>query len=255
MMLRNGYRKNVFEHTQKTSARGSFVFLFKQFLYINRINKTNAGMSTKVIDLTHLINENITVFPGTPAPKITQLSTIENNGYAELMLTMCTHTGTHIDAPSHMVKGAKSLDQLPPHKFTGRAIAIPCHNRESIDLHYLKTFERRIPEVRFILFHTGWQEKWKTKAYFEGYPTLTEDAASWLTSFNLHGIGFDTISADKVSAIDEPNHHILFKKEMLIIENLTNMDKLPDSIFNLVCLPLNIEHADGSPVRAMAMVE
>jgi kynurenine formamidase len=52
-----------------------------------------------------------------------------------------------------------------------------------------------------------------------------------------------------------PNHHILLGSEIILIENLTNLDVLPDGIFMFQCLPLKIEHADGSPVRAIAIVE
>jgi len=212
-------------------------------------------MPTKIIDLTHVINENITVFPGTLEPKFTQLNTIERDGFAELRMTMCTHTGTHIDAPCHMIKSAKSLDQFPAAKFVGKAIVIPCQGRNEIGLDYLQSFESQIPKVKFIIFFTGWQMKWKTAAYFEDFPTLTLEASKWLTKFNLDGLGFDAISVDEVLAVDQPNHHILLKEEILIIENLTNVDKLPAGIFNFQCLPLKVENADGSPIRAIATVE
>jgi arylformamidase len=210
--------------------------------------------NSKIIDLTHVINEKISVFPGTLTPKLAPLSTIEHDGFAELMLTMCTHTGTHIDAPSHMIKGAKSLDQFPVSKFTGKAIVISCQGRGKIDLEYLQLFENKISKVNYILFFTGWQQKWTSPSYLEKFPTLTQEAAEWLTRFNLDGLGFDAISVDEVSAINQPNHHILFEKEILVIENLTNLEQLPDNSFDFICLPLRIEHADGSPVRAIARV-
>jgi len=174
---------------------------------------------------------------------------------------MVLHTGTHIDAPCHMFKNAKSIDQFPIDKFVGKAILIPCQDKTEITLEYLQEFEEKIAQADFILFFTGWQYKWNTQAYFENSPTPTIEAAKWLTKFKLKGIGFDSFSVDKIisahTVTEEnlPNHHILLAKEILLIENLTNLDKLPDSPFSFQCLPLNIENADGSPIRPIAVID
>jgi kynurenine formamidase len=218
------------------------------------------SMKTTVIDLTQTLNGDISVYPGTAAPAFDVINTIEKDGFAERKLTMTSHSGTHIDAPSHIFKNAKSLDQFPPDKFIGKAILIHCEDKEEISLNYIKTFEDKIARVDFILFYTGWQHKWKTKGYFGDCPTLTGEAAKWLTRFNLKGIGFDSFSSDSVVSSESANsetlpiHNILLQNEVLLIENLTNLDKLPGSVFTFQCLPLKIENADGSPVRAIAVV-
>jgi arylformamidase len=216
---------------------------------------TNITMHQTIIDLTHCLNNNITVYPGTLHPEFKPCSTFEKDGFAELKMTMVTHTGTHIDAPSHIYKNAKSLDRFPIEKFTGMAIVIPCLNRKEIDLDYLKTFENKITQTDFIIFYTGWQEKWNTADYFDFFPTLSKEAAHWLSGFKLKGLGFDTISADKVSSTDLPIHHVLLEKEIIIIENLSNLDKLPTDFYTFQCIPLKIKNADGSPVRALAMID
>lgn len=218
-------------------------------------------MQKKIIDLTHLFNETMTVYPGTAGPRFEILNTVEKDGFAELEMTMVLHTGTHIDAPCHILKNKKSLDRFPTDKFIGSAIVIPCQDKDEITLQYLQTFEDIIGQIDFILFFTGWQYKWNTKAYFDDCPVPTPEAAKWLTKFNLKGIGFDAFSVDKIVAAEKvtpenlPTHHILLGKEILLIENLTNLDKLPGSPFSFQCLPLNIENADGSPVRAIATID
>ncbi len=218
-------------------------------------------MPYTLIDLTHLLNEDITVYPDTLGPQFEVLNTIEVHGFAEMKMNMVLHSGTHIDAPCHIIKGAKSLDQFPLDKFIGNAIVIPCQDRNSIDLDYLLSFQETISKIDFIIFFTGWQYKWKTKAYFDNCPTLTREAALYLTNFNLKGIGFDAFSVDAIGSADKvtpenlPNHHILLAKEILLIENLCNIDLLPKETFTLQCLPLYIEHADGSPIRAIAMID
>ena len=218
-------------------------------------------MKSKIVDLTHLVNSNMTVYPDTVKPAFKIYNTIEKDGFAELKMTFCTHTGTHIDAPCHILKNGKSLDQFPIDKFIGKAIVILCTGLKEINLEYLKPFRDMISHIEFILFYTGWQFKWNSENYFEDFPVLTKEATEWLTTFKLKGIGSDTISADKVGMLEKdssialPNHHILLGKEIVIIENLYNLDKLPDSVFTFQCVPLKIENADGSPVRAFAIIE
>lgn len=217
-------------------------------------------MQNKLIDLTHILNENITVYPDTVGPKFEVLNTVEKDGFAELKMTMVCHSGTHIDAPCHMLKNSKSLDRFPVDKFIGKAIVIPCQDQKDIDLKHLQRFEDKITQIDFILLFTGWQYKWGTKDYFDDCPTPTREAAKWLAKFKLKGIGIDAfsvdkvVSAQKVTSTNLPNHHILLEKEIILIENLTNLDRLPDSAFSFQCLPLNIGNADGSPVRAIAMI-
>jgi len=200
------------------------------------------------------------VYPDTVAPVIEKLNTVERDGFAELKVSMVLHSGTHIDAPSHIIQGAKSLDQFPVDKFIGSAIVIPCTDRSEITLDLLSSYESQIAEVDFVLFYTGWQHKWSTPAYLESSPVPTEASALWLTQFNLKGIGVDSFSIDRVISANDvapetlPNHQILLGRDILLIENLANLDKLPAGPFQFQCLPIHIEHADGSPVRAVALV-
>jgi len=218
-------------------------------------------MQNKLIDLTYILNEKITVYPGTIKPRFEVLNTIGQDGFSEFKMTMVSHTGTHIDAPSHIIKNAKSLDRFPMDKFIGKAIVIPCQGQKEISLKYLQTFEDKITKIDFILFYTGWQNKWNTKSYFDDCPVPTIETAKWLTKFELKGIGIDAFSLDKVVSAHKvtpeslPNHHILLRKEILLIENLTNLNKLPKKTFLFQCVPLNIENADGSPVRAIAVID
>jgi arylformamidase len=218
-------------------------------------------MKSEIVDLTHLVNSSMTVYPDTVKPAFELYNSIEEDGFAELKMTFCTHTGTHIDAPCHILKNRKSLDQFKIDKFIGKAIVIPCKDLKEISIEYLEPFKEKILQIEFILFYTGWQFKWNSVSYFEDFPVLTKEAAEWLATFRLKGIGFDTISADgivmleKNSSVALQNHHVLLGKEIIIIENLNNLDKLPDSVFTFQCMPLKVENADGSPVRAFAVIE
>lgn len=208
----------------------------------------------KILDLTHMIDEKMPVFPGTEPPKIIQKNTIKKDGFAEKLLTMYTHTGTHIDAPAHMIEGGNSLSDFPVEKFVGRGIVIPLESDNLINLNYLKKFETQIKEASFVLFYSGWDNLWGKKEYFNGFPTLTIKAAKYLVEFNLKGIGIDAISIDPMESLDFDIHHILLKKDLVIIENLKNLKKLIDKKFEFYITPLKIKDLDGSPVRAIAKI-
>lgn len=207
------------------------------------------------IDLSHTINESITVFNENERPQITRAATLEKDGYAQLHFSMYTHNSTHIDAPFHMIEGGKTLDQFTPEKFIGKGWVADVRNAKAqITRDDMVEHRSRLESADFLLLNTGWDQKWNTQAYKRDFPVLSTDAAEWLMQFHLKGVGLDTISIDPVDSIEVPNHKIFLGNDVLIIENLTNLDKLNNKSFTFSCLPLKFENADGSPVRAIAML-
>ena len=209
----------------------------------------------KVIDLTHTLREDMPVFPGTETPKISDGNTIERDGFAEKILTFYTHTGTHIDAPCHIHPGKKSLDEFSVDKFVGRGVIVDVKGMDSIEVETLMKYEKDIDETDFVLFSCGWEEYWGKKEYYSNFPALTEEAARWLSSKDLKGIGIDAISLDRIEDEHLPVHKLLLEKEFIFIENLKNLEKLVGRPFTLSCLPLRFERADGAPVRAVALLD
>ena len=205
-----------------------------------------------LIDLTHTLKNGISFFPGSPEPSFQAATTIEKDGFAEISINMPTHTGTHIDAPAHVIAHGKTLDLFPLDKFIGPAVLIDSRGYKSIEKDFLEINEARIKGVDFVLFYTGWQDKWNSPSFFDDFPALSQDAVKYLQGFKLKAVGFDAVSADKIDSAELPNHNLLLADEVLIIENLCNLDKLIDQRFKLYCIPLNIQNADGSPVRAFA---
>ena len=204
-----------------------------------------------VFDLTHTIREKMPVFPGMSLPKLEKPFKVEANGYAETLLTLLSHTGTHIDAPAHMQSTGKTLDSYPASSFIGKAIVIDVTGKNEIDFESLKIAEKLIKSVDFVLFYSGWSKLWGNENYFRAFPALNIEAAKWLASSGIKGIGLDCISADVAESNDFPIHHLLFDENILIIENLKDPDKLLGKVFMFSCLPIKYENADGSPVRAI----
>lgn len=209
---------------------------------------------TTVIDLTHTIAEGMPVYPGTEPPSIRQANTVERDGFAEKLVSMYSHTGTHIDAPAHMLPGAPTLDQLDAAHFVGTACVVDVAGQARIERTLLESQIPLLEGCDFVLFHTGWSRYWGEERYFDAFPVLSLEAAQWLAVRGLKGVGFDAISVDSVGAAEMLNHHVFFRAGMICIENLTGLDALIGKRFLFSCLPLKLAEADGSPVRAVAIL-
>jgi len=122
----------------------------------------------QIVDLSHTISSGMTVYPGTEPPKIDTACTIEGDGFLEKRITFYSHTGTHMDAPAHVIPGARQLDQFPVEHFIGRAIVIDVTGIETptIDIPALEAHARRIKGVSFVLLRSGWSRFWNSKEYF-----------------------------------------------------------------------------------------
>lgn len=210
----------------------------------------------QIIDLSHEIHEGMTVFGDTEKPEINRKHTVEKDGFQLHELKINSHTGTHVDAPAHMIAGRKYLDDFSLDQFTGKGLVIKVDQfaNAEIPLSFLKKYEAQIQETEFLIFNSGWYKKWQIPEYQLNYPVLSKESARWLTQFKLKGIGLDVISIDPTDSQDVPLHHIILGANFLIIENLTNLDALPETDFQFQCFPLNISQADGSTSRVVAFV-
>ena len=211
----------------------------------------------KIIDLTHTIMENMPVYPGTEEPQLLQPYTLEVNGFRETKLCFYSHTGTHMDAPAHMLSEGKTLEEFPLDKFIGNGALLEFKKKESkkIQVEDLKPIEDKIKEVEFLIINTGWHKLWGSPEYFKGFPALTEETARWLLQFNLKGIAIDTISIDSIESGEFKVHEVFMRANMMIIENLTNLNKIEKEKFTFISMPLKYQKADGAPVRAAIIEE
>ncbi|WP_282804331.1 cyclase family protein [Clostridium tetani] len=210
----------------------------------------------KVIDLTHIFQSNISLFPGDENPIIEEVSNVKEHGYKTTKINMTTHLGTHLDCKSHVFEDGFTTSDANLNKFLGQGIVIDCSmvkKGEKIDVNILKQYDLSCKE--FVLLYTGWDKFWGEEKYLKGYPTLSEEAVKYLTSYRIKGVGIDSISIDSTDNEDLTNHKILLGKDIVIIENLKNLHKLLNKEFQFSALPLKIKNGDGSPVRAVAIID
>jgi len=208
----------------------------------------------QIYDLSHTLESNMPVYPGTPQPDIKQIAFFQDDGFRETRICLSSHTGTHIDAPYHMIEDGKKLEQLAPEAFAGSAAVIRVPAGEKfIGRGMIVNSGIDLENADFLLFYTGWSKYWGDKKYFRDFPVLSADALELLISVNLKGVGFDTISPDMGEGSDWPVHNALLGNDMIIIENLKITEEVP-ATGNFFCFPLPYRNADGSPVRAVLIV-
>lgn len=209
-----------------------------------------------IIDLTHTITPDTFVYPGTPAPSFSSTRTITRDGARETVLQMGSHTGTHMDAPRHILSDGCGLDQLPVSQFCGRAVALDVSDLAPgsiISADFLRAQNGSLRSADFALFYTGWEKKWGTEAFLtERFPVLDEESARYLVSCGLKGVGTDAISVDPMGCGNFPAHHVLLGGGLVIVENLCLKKLVGRTDIMFFALPLKFEDSDGAPVRAVA---
>lgn len=210
------------------------------------------------IDLTLTISKSIPNFPGSPKPHFIPWTSIKEDGYNLELLFFSSHTGTHIDAPYHFDKNGAKIHQISVNRFFGKAILIKIVKKknQTITKNDIVSFEKKngkILENSSIVFFTDWQRNIKKDFYFSNNPGLSKSAAHYLSSKKINLVGIDSPSIDLGKDQSFSAHKILSKNNILIVENLSNLNKIKTKIFDFVILPLKIKDATGSPVRAIAL--
>lgn len=226
-----------------------------------------------IIDLSHPLDSNVPVYPGDPAFHCRQACTVKESGWAVSELVLSSHAGTHIDAPSHRVEGAQTIDALPLDVLARLpALIIDVSHKAtaggSIGLADLAPHEAHIEEGMAVLFCTGWDQHWgadRSARYFQ-HPHVERGVAERLVELGVAVLGSDTMSPDPIlddgSAVFDV-HDVVLGAGRVIAENLTNLKALQDAqkaagsnARAMVCLaPLKVRDCDGSPVRAFGWIE
>ncbi len=211
----------------------------------------------KPIDLSLTISESIPSFPGSPTPQFIGWSDIKKDGYNLELLFLSSHTGTHIDAPYHFVKNGLKIHQIPLDRLVGKAVLIKLKKSKNtpITKSDITLFEKKNGKIKnhsSVFFYTEWQKNLKNKNYFTENPGLDLSSAKYLTSKKTNLVGIDSPSIDLGRDQSYSVHHIFSKNNILIVENLTNLNKIKSKEFNFTILPLKLKDVTGSPVRAIA---
>lgn len=210
-----------------------------------------------IIDLTQSISPTLKQFPGSPDVTFIKWSKYEIEGYNLEAMFLSTHTGTHMDAPSHFIKEGYSVDKIDVNRFfmsSTHIIRIHKDSNELISLEDIVNSGVSISTGDSIIFSTGWEKHYFSDNYMSSNPGLSIEAATYLIDYKINTVAIDSPSIDAGKDSSFIAHQALLKNNIIIIENLCNLEKINKNNFTFIAVPLKIMGATGSPIRALAII-
>ncbi len=252
------------------SALALALFLFAQHRPVEPAQAAVAG----VVDLTHSISDKDPNWEGTAkSPYQTRtVSDLQKDGYFAREISLPEHFATHVDAPAHFARGAWTVDQIPAERLVRPLVVIderkeaqanPDHQLSVDDIANWEQANGHIPPGAVVMLHTGWDSRWYSMSSYRNadskgamhFPGYSLEAAKFLVNARqVVGLGIDTLSIDPGVAKDFPVHHFTAAHQVYHIENVANLEKVPETGTIVVVAPAKLEGGSGGPVRVLALV-
>ena len=233
----------------------------------------------KVVDLSYVFDESTIYWPtdteGFRHEKVAYGKTPEGNWYASFNFAASEHGGTHLDAPIHFAEGKQSVEQIPIERLVAPGVKITVAEQAARDRDYrltagdIQAWEARagpIPAGVIVLVETGWGRHWGNRAMYLGsdkpgdasnlhFPGISREAAEWLVERRVSLVGIDTASLDHGPSQDFITHQVLNGANIAGLENVANLDQIPEKGFLIVALPMKIAGGSGAPCRIVALLD
>lgn len=225
----------------------------------------------KIVDLTVTVHDGLQSHPSHPRTVFMDYVTHAFSapryippcaGFASKLLVMSDHCGTHVDAPFHFHPGGDTMEKTLPEQLIGPAVALDVADEvgeEGITAELLESaVSRRGIDIKRgdIVLLRSWKGAWGDQG-FHAAKGLGLSGAKWLVEGKgVKALGTDTSILEKDNSdMGRPVHLYVLGKNIPIIENLVNLDRLGNARFFFIGLPLKLEGTTGSPVRAVAVTE
>jgi kynurenine formamidase len=248
--------------------------------YLPACTSKHEGLSGKIIDLTYAYDSTTVYWPtekGFVFEKGQEGFTPGGWYYTANRFWTPEHGGTHIDAPIHFFKDRAYLDQLPLERLIGKGVVIDVSEKCASNPDYQVSVEdltgweathgQKLNDV-IILLRTGYGKFWPDRVKYMGtndrgleavaklhFPGLHPDAAKWIVeNRHVNAIGLDTPSIDYGQSKDFKTHVTLYEKSLSAMENVANLDQLPEKGFTVIALPMKIKGGSGGPLRIIAIM-
>jgi kynurenine formamidase len=234
---------------------------------------------SEIVDLTWPFDEQTLYWPSSPSGfELKQLAFGRTSaGYFYSANSICTpeHGGTHLDAPIHFAEGRRSADQIPLRQLIAPAVVIDVAPQAAADPDYrltaedVRAWEGRhglIEPGAIVLLRTGWGKRYPDrKAYFGDdrpgatddlhFPSYGADAARLLVSERrVAALGVDTASIDYGQSRDFIVHQIANGADVPGLENIANLERVPERGAWVIALPMKISRGSGGPLRIVAVL-
>lgn len=216
---------------------------------------------SRLLDLSHVIEDGMTTYPGLPAPVVSDHLTREDSrshyaGGTEFhigRLELVANTGTYLDTPFHRYPGGHDIADLPLEIAADLPGVCVAAGDRAIDPAAFADVE---VEGRAVLFSTGWDRHWRSDAYgAPEHPYLTEASARSLVEGGARLVGIDSVNVDDTTARTRPAHSVLLGAGVVLVEHLTGLGELVGRPFRFFAVPAPVRGLGTFPVRAFALVE
>jgi kynurenine formamidase len=212
---------------------------------------------SKIIDLTAPMFDGAPTMPMDPKMSLSWHCSLDTLGYNLSRLTTSTHQGTHMDAAKHFYKNGECIDEVSLDRCVVRAVKVDLTAKkpgDAIEPSDLKPYEKFIDAGASVLLHTGWDKKFPDQSFFSGFPFVTTSLADWFVEKKTGMVGMDMPTPN---GTDWKYVHVkMLGAGILIVEGLAKMEQLPaNTLFTFYSLPLKLQGRDGSPVRAIAVLD
>ncbi|HSB61052.1 MAG TPA: cyclase family protein [Vicinamibacteria bacterium] len=195
------------------------------------------------------LSPEVPTYPGDPPFEIRHTHrTADGEAYSATRISLGTHVGTHVDAPSHFLAGGATVDQLNLEILMGKARVAEVTARERIDRADLEALDLR-DDIR-VLLKTRMSGQMHRPLVQEDYVYLTVDAAGYLVQAGMKLVGIDYLSVDRFGTMDYPSHHALLEAGVVVLEGL-DLSAVEPGEYEMTCLPLRIQGAEGAPARVI----
>ncbi len=207
-------------------------------------------------DLSVTLKTNMPIWPTNPLVNVTPVGTVARDGYSVESYSSVTHSGTHIDAPYHMIENGTTVDNIPLRQIIGEGYCIRPHIKgKEITAKMLEDVWKPDYDGKIILINTGWDRKRAfTREFQFDFPGLSMDTVDFILSHRPSVIGIDTLGIEPYDHSDFAVHKALLKHGMVFIEDLANLHQLKEGVpYLIVALPLKIENASGAMARVVAL--
>ncbi|MGB7296131.1 MAG: cyclase family protein [Candidatus Aminicenantales bacterium] len=261
------------------SAKMLFLVAFGLVWFIGCASQP-AGQT--ILDMTYSLDESAIFWPTARPFTLTQVAYGISEGgwfYSSNEFSASEHGGTHADAPIHFAEGGRTIDEIPLAEWIGPAVKVDVTAKCDQDRDYLlriddlRTWEQSygpIPDGAWVIMYTGigtrhypnkkmvlGTDKSGQEAIAElSFPGFSPESVEFLLKErNIKGIAIDTPSIDRGKSQDFMVHQVLLAADKLALENIANLDKLPDKGATLYVIPMLIKGGSGAPARVFATFE
>jgi len=202
------------------------------------------------IDITIPIHPSMATWPDNPPVEINPSQCLQHGDVCNVSkLTIGTHTGTHVDAIKHFIKGGNGIEKAPIENFIGPARVVEVASDKEIRL---ADFDQNVisPGQRILFKTKNSLNQIHDRDFQKDFVHLSVEVAQWLGEMKVACVGVDYLSVGGFEGNVVDVHHALLGQGVYAVEGLVLTD-IDEGWYDLICLPLAIKDGDAGLTRAV----